>query len=36
MEAQRRLLDDLAKLATSAAGVVQGAGQEVEQMFRQR
>ncbi|MDP6706951.1 MAG: accessory factor UbiK family protein [Alphaproteobacteria bacterium] len=36
MEAQRRLLDDLAKMATSAAGVVQGAGQEMEQMFRQR
>ena len=36
MEAQRRLLDDLAKLATSAAGIVQGASQEVEQLFRQR
>ena len=36
MESQRRMLDELAKLATSAAGVVQGAGQEMEQMFCQR
>jgi BMFP domain-containing protein YqiC len=36
MEARRRLLDDLAKLATSAAGIVQGTGQEVEQLLRQR
>lgn len=36
MEARRRLLDDLAKLATSAAGIVQGTGQEVEQLVRQR
>ena len=36
MEARRRLLDDFAKLATSAAGLVQGAGQEVEQLLRQR
>ena len=36
METRRRLLDDLAKLATSAAGLVQGAGQEVEQLLRQR
>ena len=36
MEARRHLLDDLAKLATSAAGIVQGTGQEVEQLVRQR
>lgn len=36
MEARRRLFDDLSKIATSAAGVVQGASQEVEQMVRQR
>jgi len=36
MEARRRLLDDIAKLATSAAGIVQGTGQEVEQLLRQR
>ena len=36
MEVRRRILDDIAKLATSAAGVMQGAGQEVEQLIRQR
>lgn len=36
MEARRRLLDDLAKIATSAAGIVQGTGREVEQLVRQR
>ena len=36
MDPRRRLLDDLAKLATSAAGVVQGAGREAEELMRQR
>ena len=36
MEARRRILDDIAQLVTSAAGVMQGAGQEVEQLVRQR
>lgn len=36
MDARRRLLDDLAKLATSAVGVVQGAGREAEELMRQR
>ena len=36
MEARRRLLDDLAKLTTSAVGVMQGAGREAEELLRQR
>lgn len=36
MDARRRLLDDLAKLATSAVGVVQGASREAEELVRQR
>lgn len=36
MESRRRLLDDLAKIATSAAGIVQGTSREVEQLVRQR
>jgi len=36
METRRRLLDDLAKLATGAAGIVQGTSREVEQLVRQR
>ena len=36
MSANRRLLDDFARLATSAAGLVQGAGREAENLFRQR
>ena len=36
MSANRRLFDDVAKLATSAAGIVQGAGREAELLLRQR
>ena len=36
MDARRRLFDDLSKLATSAVGVVQGAGREAEELMRQR
>ena len=36
MSANRRILDDVAKLATSAAGLVQGAGREAEILLRQR
>ena len=36
MSGNRRLFDDVAKLATSAAGVVQGAGREAELLLRQR
>ena len=36
MSAPRKLLDDLAKLATAAAGIAQGAGKEVELLARQR
>ena len=36
MRARRQVLDDVAKLATSAAGVIQGAGREVETLIRQR
>jgi len=36
MSGNRRLFDDVAKLATSAAGVVQGAGREAELILRQR
>lgn len=36
MNARRRVLDDLAKLATSAVGVAQGAGREAEELVRQR
>ncbi|MFP6773333.1 MAG: accessory factor UbiK family protein [Alphaproteobacteria bacterium] len=36
MSANRRILDDVAKLATSAAGLVQGAGREAETLLRQR
>lgn len=36
MNAPRRLLDDLAKLATAGAGIAQGAGKEAELLFRQR
>ncbi len=36
MSANRRILDDVAKLATSAAGLVQGAGREAESLLRQR
>jgi BMFP domain-containing protein YqiC len=36
MDARRRLFDDFAKLATSAVGVVQGAGREAEELMRQR
>ncbi|MFP6695745.1 MAG: accessory factor UbiK family protein [Alphaproteobacteria bacterium] len=36
MSENRRILDDVAKLATSAAGLVQGAGREAETLLRQR
>ena len=36
MSGNRRLFDDVAKIATSAAGVVQGAGREAELLLRQR
>ena len=36
MDARRRVLDDIAKLATSTAGLLQGAGREAEMLFRQR
>ena len=36
MSANRRLLDDVSKLATAAAGLVQGAGREAEMLVRQR
>jgi BMFP domain-containing protein YqiC len=36
MSDNRRILDDVAKLATSAAGLVQGAGREAESLLRQR
>jgi len=36
MSARRRLLDDLSRVATGAAGVLQGAGREAEMLFRQR
>ncbi|MEQ9640195.1 MAG: accessory factor UbiK family protein [Alphaproteobacteria bacterium] len=36
MNARRRVLDDIAKLATSAVGVAQGAGREAEELVRQR
>ena len=36
MSTNRRLFDDVSKLATSAAGLVQGAGREAEMLFRQR
>ncbi len=35
-EARRRLLDDLSQVATSAAGLLQGAGKEAETLVRQR
>ena len=36
MSANRRLLDDVSRLATSAAGLVQGAGKEAEMLVCQR
>ena len=36
MSGNRRLFDDVAKIATSAAGLVQGAGREAELLLRQR
>ena len=36
MDGSRRILDDIAKLATSAAGLVQGAGREAEAALRLR
>ena len=36
MDARRRVLDDIAKVATSAAGLLQGAGREAETLLRQR
>ena len=36
MALRRRMLDDIAKLSTAAAGVIQGAGREAEVLLRQR
>lgn len=36
MSENRRILDDVSRLATSAAGLVQGAGREAENLLRQR
>ena len=36
MQTQNRLLDDLAKVATSAMGTLSGVREEVEAQFRQR
>ena len=36
MQSQNRLLDDLAKVATSAMGTLSGMREEVEAQFRQR
>ncbi len=36
MALRRRMMDDIAKLSTAAAGLVQGAGREAEALFRQR
>lgn len=36
MSARRRVLDDIARVATGAAGVLQGAGREAEMLMRQR
>jgi BMFP domain-containing protein YqiC len=36
MALRRRMIDDIAKLSTAAAGLVQGAGREAETLFRQR
>lgn len=36
MDARRRVLGDIAKVATSAAGLLQGAGREAETLVRQR
>jgi|GEM_PF-756810 len=36
MSVNRRILDDISRLATSAAGLVQGAGREAETLFSHR
>lgn len=36
MGARRRLLDDISRMATGTAGLVQGAGREAETLFRVR
>lgn len=36
MALRRRMMDDIAKLSTAAAGLVQGASREAETLFRQR
>lgn len=36
MALRRRMMDDIAKLSTAAAGLMQGAGKEAETLFRQR
>ncbi len=36
MSANRRILDDVSRLATSAAGLFQGAGREAENLLKQR
>jgi BMFP domain-containing protein YqiC len=36
MAVRRRMLDDIAKLSTAAAGLLQGAGREAESLLRER
>lgn len=36
MTEARRILDDVARVATGAVGIIQGAGREAEELFRQR
>ena len=36
MAVRRRMMDDIAKLSTAAAGLMQGASREAEGLFRQR
>ena len=36
MVLRRRMMDDIAKLSTAAAGLMQGAGREAETLLRQR
>ena len=36
MSVNRRILDDISRLVTSTAGLVQGAGREAETLFRHR
>jgi BMFP domain-containing protein YqiC len=36
MQTEKRIFDDLAKLATGVAGTVAGMGREAQEMFRER